>query len=321
MYVYLQTGATSTAEHSFSVQAFYTATIAPEDQVWLFIVFFIAFAVKMPVFPFHTWQPDTYEQAPAATTMVLSGIMVKMGVFGVIRWVLPLFDESILKFDNIIIGLSVVGMLYASCLAMVQNDLKRIVAYSSIAHVGLMCAAMFALNNTGLTGVMIQMFNHGINVIALWIVVDIIEKHTGIRKLSELGGLAQHTPLLAIFFVIIALANIALPLTNAFIGEFVMFTGLYEFNPWYAAVAGISVILSAVYTLNMIQKIFFGDDNIYTKVISQVTFKQKVALSVIVAFIFVLGVYPKPMIRLTESTVTNILHLSEPVALKVKQGN
>lgn len=316
IYVYLQTGPTATSDHSFSVQAFYNVVLQPRDQVWLFIVFFLAFAVKMPIFPFHTWQPDTYEQAPAATTMVLSGIMVKMGVFGVIRWVLPIFDESVFKFENIIIGLSVAGMLYASCLAMVQNDLKRIVAYSSIAHVGLMCAAMFALNTTGLSGVMIQMFNHGINVIALWIVVDIIEKHTGIRKLSELGGLAQHTPLLAIFFVIIALANIALPLTNAFIGEFAMFTGLYEFNPWMAAIAGISVILSAVYTLNMIQKVFFGNDNIYTKVVSQVTLKQKLSLSIIVIFIFFLGVYPKPMIKLTNTTVTNVIKLSEPVANK-----
>ncbi|MEO7800720.1 MAG: NADH-quinone oxidoreductase subunit M [Ginsengibacter sp.] len=316
IYIYLQTSPTATAEHSFSVQSFYSVVIAAKDQTWLFIIFFLAFAVKMPMFPFHTWQPDTYEQAPAATTMVLSGIMVKMGVFGVIRWILPIFDESVLRFDNIIIGLSVAGMLYASCLAMVQNDLKRIVAYSSIAHVGLMCATMFALNNTGLTGVMIQMFNHGINVIALWIVVDIIEKHTGIRKLSELGGLAQHTPLLAIFFVIIALANIALPLTNAFIGEFAMFTGLFEFNPWFAAIAGISIILSAVYTLNMIQKVFFGNDNIYTKVVSQVTFKQKLSLSIIVAFIFVLGVYPKPMIKLTNTTVTNVLKLSGPMADK-----
>jgi NADH-quinone oxidoreductase subunit M len=163
---------------------------------------------------------------------------------------------------------------------------------------------------------MVQMFNHGIYVIGLWIVVDIIEKHTGVRKLSELGGLAQHTPLLAIFFVIMALANISLPLTSAFVGEFAMFTGLYEFSPWYAAVAGLSIILSAVYTLNMIQKIFFGGDNIYTKVISQVTLKQKFALSVIVVFIFVLGVYPKPVIKLTETTVSNVLKVSHTVAVE-----
>ena len=307
LYVYLQTGPTATSEHSFSMYAFYRAVIASGDQDWLFWLFFIAFAVKMPVFPFHTWQPDTYEQSPAPATMVLSGIMVKMGVFAVIRWVIPVFPEAVLKFENVVIGLSVVGMIYASCIAMVQNDLKRLVAYSSIAHIGLMCAAIFTTNETGLQGVMIQMLNHGINIIGLWIVVDIIEKHTGVRKLSELGGLAQHTPLLAIFFVIIALANIALPLTNAFIGEFAMFSGLYQFNAWYAAFAGISIILAAVYTLNMVQKVFFGEDNILTKVVSVVTTKQKVVLTVIVLFIFVLGVYPKPVFDLTQETVTTVL--------------
>lgn len=305
--VYLQTDPIATADHSFSLNSFYKAQIPLQDQGWLFWLFFIAFAVKMPVFPFHTWQPDTYEQAPAATTMVLSGIMVKMGVFAVLRWVIPVFPEAVQKFDNLVIILAISGMLYASCIAMVQNDLKRLVAYSSIAHIGLMCAAIFAQNITGLQGVVVQMLNHGINIIALWIVVDIIEKHTGIRKLSELGGLASHTPLLAVFFVIIALANIALPLTNAFVGEFAMFTGLYQFNPWYAAIAGISIILAAVYTLNMVQKVFYGHDNIFTKVASQVSTKQTVTLGVIVIFIFVLGVYPKPVFELTESTVTGIL--------------
>jgi len=307
IYVYLQTGPTQFSDHSFSIAAFYKANISLSDQTWLFWLFFIAFAVKMPVFPFHTWQPDTYEQSPAPATMVLSGIMVKMGVFAVIRWVLPVFPEAVLKFDNIVIGLAVAGMIYASCIAMVQNDLKRLVAYSSIAHIGLMCAAIFTINSTGMHGVMIQMLNHGINIIALWIVVDIVEKHTGVRKLSELGGLALHTPLLAIFFVIIALANIALPLTNAFVGEFAMFSGLYEYNPWFAALAGISIILAAVYTLNMVQKIFYGQDNILTKVVSLVTKKQKIVLTLIVLFIFVLGVYPKPVFDLTKDTVTTIL--------------
>ena len=307
LYVYLQTDATKFSDHSFSMLAFYRTVISAGDQNWLFWLFFVAFAVKMPVFPFHTWQPDTYEQSPAPVTMVLSGIMVKMGVFAVIRWVLPVLPHAVLKFDNIVIGLSVAGMIYASCIAMVQNDLKRLVAYSSIAHIGLMCAAIFTTNSTGMNGVMIQMLNHGINIIGLWIVVDIIEKHTGVRKLSELGGLALHTPLLAIFFVVIALANIALPLTNAFVGEFAMFTGLYQYNAWYAALAGVSIILAAVYTLNMVQKVFYGEDNILTKVVSLVTVKQKVVLSLIVVFIFALGVYPKPVFDLTNDTVTGVL--------------
>jgi len=308
LYVYLQTGPTAFSDHSFSMSAFYKTHIELKDQNWLFWLLFVAFAVKMPVFPFHTWQPDTYEQSPAPATMVLSGIMVKMGVFAVIRWVVPVLPLAVSKFDNIVIGLSVAGMIYASCVAMVQNDMKRLVAYSSIAHIGLMCAAIFTTNSTAMQGVMIQMLNHGVNIIALWIVVDIIERHTGVRKLSELGGLAKHTPTLAIFFVVIALANIALPLTNAFIGEFAMFTGLYEYNPWYAAIAGLSIILAAVYTLNMVQKVFYGEDNIMTKVVSLVTVKQKIVLSIIVIFIFVLGVYPKPVFDITKDTVTAVLN-------------
>ena len=307
LYVYLLTDPTKLSEHSFSLQAFYKAVITTKDQSWLFWLFFIAFAVKMPVFPFHTWQPDTYEQSPAPVTMVLSGLMVKMGVFAVLRWVLPIFPSGVLRFENVVIGLSVAGMLYASCIAMVQDDLKRIVAYSSIAHIGLMCATIFAINTTGLQGVMIQMLNHGINIIGLWIVVDIIEKHTGVRKVSELGGLALHTPLLAIFFVVIALANIALPLTNAFVGEFAMFTGLFQYSPWYAAIAGLSIILAAVYTLRMVQKVFYGEDNILTKVVSLVTLKQKVVLTLIVVFIFAIGIYPKPVFDITKTTVTTVL--------------
>jgi NADH-quinone oxidoreductase subunit M len=307
IYIYLQTGPTATSDHSFSIQAFYSTAISAKDQSWLFWLMFVAFAVKMPVFPFHTWQPDTYEQSPYPVTMVLSGIMVKMGVFAVIRWVLPVLPEGVLSFKNIVIGLSIVGMLYASCIAMVQNDLKRLVAYSSIAHIGLMSAAIFVTNTTGLQGVMIQMFNHGINIIGLWIVVDLIERHTGVRKISELGGLALHAPLLAIFFVVIALANIALPLTNAFIGEFAMFSGLYQYNAWFAFFAAISIILSAVYTLNMVQKVFYGEDNILTKVVSLVTGKQKVVLTIIVILIFALGVYPKPVFDLAKETVTVVV--------------
>jgi NADH-quinone oxidoreductase subunit M len=307
IYVYLHTTPAGLSEHSFAIKQFYSARLSPHDQAWLFWLFFIAFAVKMPVFPFHTWQPDTYQQAPASATMVLSALMVKMGVFAVLRWVVPVFPAATLHSQNLVISLAVVGMIYASCIAMVQNDIRRIVAYSSIAHIGLMCAAIFALNTTGLQGVMIQMLNHGINILGLWIVVDIIEKQTGAKKLSQLGGLARQSPTLAIFFVVIALANIALPLTNAFVGEFAMFSGLFEFNKWFAAFALISIILAAVYTLNMVQKIFYGEPAGANLPIATVSRMQVVSLSVIVLFIFILGVYPKPVFELTGSTVRLLL--------------
>jgi NADH-quinone oxidoreductase subunit M len=307
IYVYMHTPATQFAEHSFSMNAFYSAKLTAEESNWIFWLFFVAFAIKMPVFPFHTWQPDTYEQAPTSTTMVLSGIMVKMGVFAVIRWVLPVFPDAVTKFDNIVITLSVIGMIYASLIAIKQDDLKRFVAYSSIAHIGLMCAAIFTRTDIGLQGVMIQMFSHGINIIGMWIVVDLVEKQTGTRKISELGGIAHKAPVLTIFLVVIALANIALPLTNAFVGEFMMFTGLFKFNVWFTAVAGVSIILAAVYTLNMVQKVFYGEANPVTEKIQEISFSQKLILAVLVVFIFLFGVFPQPLFDLTKDTVTAIL--------------
>jgi NADH-quinone oxidoreductase subunit M len=290
LYVYLKT-----ADQSFSVVSFYNVNLTVKEQGWLFWLFFVAFAIKMPIFPFHTWQPDAYEQSATPVTMVLSGVMVKMGLFAVLRWLVPVFPDVIKDVDNWVIGLSVIGMLYASIVALVQDDLKRLVAYSSIAHIGLMAAAVFSLNSIAMEGMMIQMFNHGINIIGMWIVVYLIEQQTGIRKISQLGGLAQQAPALAIMLVIIALANIALPLTNAFVGEFMMFAGLYKFSPWYAAAAGVSIILAAVYTLNMIKNVFYGNLNTVTSSFRDIVLREKLVLAVIVIIIFVIGVYPAPM--------------------------
>lgn len=298
LYMYFQT-----ADQSFAWQSFYTVQLAPAQQSLIFWLFFVAFAIKMPIFPFHTWQPDAYEQSPTATTMVLSGVMVKMGIFAVIKWLLPFFPAAADKFAQIIIILSVTGMLYASFIAIRQDDIKRLIAYSSIAHIGLMCATLFTNSRVGLEGVMIQMFNHGINVIGLWIVADAIEQQLGTRKFSELGGLAQKAPTLAILLVVMAFANIALPLTNAFIGEFMMFNGLFSYNVWITAIAGISIILAAVYTLNMVQKVFYGNTTEVTINATDISGNIKLALVVLVVVIIALGVYPQPMIDLTKDTV------------------
>lgn len=296
-----------TPDQSFSLNAFYNVALSKNEQSFLFWLFFIAFAIKMPIFPFHTWQPDTYEQAPTAATMVLSGVMVKMGIFAVLRWLIPVFPLAVDQFSHIIIILSVTGMLYASLIAIKQDDLKRLVAYSSIAHIGLMSAAIFAQQKIGLQGVMIQMFNHGINVIGLWIVADVIENKLGTRKFSQLGGLAQKAPVLAILLVVMALANVALPLTNAFVGEFLMFNGLFRYNIWMSAVAGISIILAAVYTLNMVQKVFYGNTNVLTEQATEARPNVQWMLGILAVVIIVLGVYPQPMIHLTEDTVNTIM--------------
>ncbi|NOU37242.1 MAG: NADH-quinone oxidoreductase subunit M [Ferruginibacter sp.] len=312
IYVYLHTSPRmfedgTQALHSFSLQSFYTATLSAAEQSWLFLLFFVAFAIKMPIFPFHTWQPDAYDQAPTPVTMVLSGIMVKMGLFGVIKWLIPIFPLAVTKYTTAIMVLSIVGIIYASCIAMIQDNLKKLVAYSSIAHIGLMCAAIFAMNQISLQGAMVQMFNHGINIIGLWIVIYLIEKQTGVKNMSQLSGVAHKAPALTIMFVIIAFANIALPLTNAFIGEFMMFAGLYKYNVWMAVVAGCSIILAAVYTLNMVQKVFYGNTNSITENVTDISLNEKLALAIIIILIFVFGVYPQPMLDLAKDAVVTLI--------------
>jgi NADH-quinone oxidoreductase subunit M len=303
---------TKTPDQSYSLESFYKLNLSSSDQMWLFWIMFVAFAVKMPVFPFHTWQPDTYEQSPTAVTMVLSGVMVKMGVFGVIRWLVPLVPTGAWAWGDTVSTLAIIGMIYASLLAMRQDDIKRLVAYSSIAHIGLMCLAIFATDSMGMQGVMIQMFNHGINIIGMWIVVELIERQFKTRKMSELGGLAQKAPALSVLLVIVALANVALPLTNAFVGEFLMFAGVFnsnvsQYNEVFMITAGITVILSAVYTLNMLQKVLFGNTNQRTANGRDIRLNEKMTLVVLVVVILAVGIYPKPMLDITQSTVDMIL--------------
>jgi len=319
LYVYFHT-----KDSSFSINSFYTASLSDNQQTWLFWLLFIAFAIKMPIFPFHTWQPDTYEQSPTATTMVLSGVMVKMGVFGILRWLLPVVPLASYSWGDVVSSMAVIGMIYASLIAIRQDDLKRLVAYSSIAHIGLMCVAIFSENKSGMQGVMIQMFNHGINIIGMWIVVELIERQFGTRKISELGGLAQKAPAMAIFFVVIALANIALPLTNAFVGEFLMFNGVFssmvtKYNIWFTVLAGLSIILAAIYTLNMIRKVFYGESNTLTAGAQDITLNEKLVLGVIVALIFWLGVYPQSLLSVTNEISDTILQKSDIISLIKKQ--
>ena len=303
-----------TKDHSFSMESFYALRnkLSNKDQTWVFWILFTAFAIKMPIWPLHTWQPDAYEQSPTAVTMVMSAIMVKMGIFGLIRWLAPVVPIGFWAWGDTVSTACVIGMIYASLVAIKQDDLKRLVAYSSIAHMGLMCLAVFATDQSGLQGVMIQMFNHGINILGMWIVVDLIERQFKTRKISELGGLAQKAPGLAILLVIVALGNVALPLTNSFIGEFLLFNGVFnstatQYNVVFTVVALLSIVLSAVYTLNMIGRVFFGNTNALTAQAVDIKLNEKFALAAIVLLIVVVGVYPRPVLELTKETADFIL--------------
>jgi NADH-quinone oxidoreductase subunit M len=319
--IYLQS---QTADRSFDIDSFYAIVLKSKTQHWVFWLMFVAFAIKIPVFPFHSWQPDTYEQSPTAVTMVLSGIMVKMGLFAIIRWLLPVLPSASFAYGEKMIAMwAIAGMIYASLLAWRQDDLKRLIAYSSIAHLGLMVVAIFSESEIGMQGVMIQMFNHGINIIGLWVIVEILEKKYGTRKLSELGGLAQQAPVMSMLFVIVVLANIALPLTNAFVGEFMMFTGIFtspfsEYEMITVPAAGFTIILGAIYMLRMVQKVIYGNTNALTETGTDIGLNEKLVLGIIVILIIVAGVYPQPFLDLTKDTTNLILNEANIIPLMKK---
>ena len=302
IYLYLQNPA-----NNFDINAFYALNLDSYQQGWVFWAFFIAFAIKMPIFPFHTWQPDTYTEAPATGTMLLSGIMLKMGIYGVIRWLLPIVPQGVHDWTMLAMILSIIGIVYASLIAFTQRNAKRLVAYSSIAHVGLIAAGIFTLSTQGLQGVMVQMLSHGINVVGLFFVLDIIFSRLQTNKIEELGGLAKVAPQLAITFLIIVLGTVALPGTNGFIGEFLLLFSVYSYNAWLGLIAGLTIIFGAVYMLRMYQKVMLGTTNELTIGFTDIKGTEKVVLYIICVLIVVMGVYPKPILHLSEASVQHLL--------------
>ena len=301
IYIYLHTK----GNHSFEINVLYEAgrSLSPQEQGLIFWGLFIAFAIKMPVFPFHTWQPDTYTTAPTSGTMLLSGIMLKMGTYGLIRWLLPIVPAGVEEWSKFAIILSVTGIIYASCMAIVQKDFKRLIAYSSIAHVGLISAGIFAFNVQGLQGSLIQMFSHGVNVIGLFFIAEFIFSRTNTRTIAQLGGIRNVAPKFAVLFLIVLLGSVALPLTNGFVGEFLLINGLYQYSATAAVFAGLTVILGAVYMLRSYQSVMLGEVNSTTQNFVEISGIEKMALIIICILIIVLGVYPKPLLDVAEPAV------------------
>lgn len=306
IYLYLQTPGT----HTFAMEALYQAgrTLPAYEQGVIFWALFVAFAIKMPIFPFHTWQPDTYTIAPAQGTMLLSGIMLKMGVFGLIRWLLPVVPVGVAQWHFTATLLAVIGVVYASCMALVQKDFKRLVAYSSIAHVGLIAAGLLTGTTIGVQGAIIQMVSHGILVVAMFFIVEQVTLRTQTRMLSELGGMRQVAPILATAFLITLLGSVALPLTSGFIGEFMLITALTQYQFILGAVAGLSIILGAVYMLVAFQKSMSGEVTTRTASCTDLTSTEKWVLFPLIVLIVFIGVYPTPILHLSEQTVQHLLH-------------
>jgi NADH-quinone oxidoreductase subunit M len=289
------------------LKAFYALSISPHDQQWVFLFMFLAFAIKMPLIPFHTWQPDTYTNSPTQGTMLLSGIMLKMGIYGAARWLLPITPLAVIEWQNIIVALSVIGVVYASFLAFRQKDFKRMIAYSSIAHVGLIGAGIFAGTFHSMQGVMVQMFAHGIYVVGLFYISDIIEDRLHTRQIIEMGGIRKIAGNFTILFFIIVLGSIALPLTNGFVGEFLLLLGIYEFNAWFTVIGGLGMIMGAVYMLFTYQRIMLGESNQLTAGFKDLKTHEWLVLIPICILILFLGIHPQPLMDLTQAVSYEII--------------
>jgi NADH-quinone oxidoreductase subunit M len=294
----------------FGVNELYGLNLSDKEQALIFWAFFVAFAIKIPIFPFHTWQPDTYKEAPTVGTMLLAGIMLKMGLYSLLRWLLPVVPHAVATFTPIVIVLCVIGIIYGSVIAIKQGELKKLLAYSSLAHVGLIAAGTFALTNEGLQGAVVQMLAHGVNVVGLFFAAEIIYRRTGTNDITQLGGIRNVAPIFATCFMIVVLASVALPTTNAFIGEFLLIYGTYQYNTYLGAAAGLTIILGAVYMLRMYQKTMLGETNALTAGFTDLTLSEMLVFAPIITAIFVFGVYPKPIMDMVQPTLDTILNFA-----------
>jgi NADH-quinone oxidoreductase subunit M len=290
---------------SFLIEDLTALDLSSTEQLWIFSAFFLAYAIKIPLIPFHTWQAKVYQKAPTVGTMLLSGIMLKMGLYSVIRWQLPIAPSAAKTYMPVLIGLGIAGVIYGSIVALRQKDLKKLLAYSSLAHVGLIAAGAYTLTLDGLRGAVLQMIAHGFVVVGLFLASEIIYRRFETRKISEMGGIRAQTPKFTSMFMILVLASVALPSTFNFVGEFTVLYSLFQVNIWFAILGGITIILGAYYMLKMFQHVMLGATN--SKTFSDVTFNEGLSLVVIIAVLFFFGLYPKPVLNLITPSLNNVL--------------
>lgn len=300
----------ATGEYTFNLLKLYEVTYPYDLQWWVFIAFFLSFAIKVPVFPFHTWLPDAHVEAPTAGSVILAGVLLKMGTYGFLRFNLPLLGDASLAFTPYILILSVIGIIYGAFLAMAQNDIKKLVAYSSVSHLGAVMAGIFAMNQQGIDGGVIQMINHGISTGGLFLIIGMIYERRHTRLIDDFGGIAKVMPIYAAFVMIIVFSSIGLPGTNGFIGEILILIGLFKASMVAAVLAATGVILGAAYMLWMSQRVIFGKikhpENAELKDLNA---REFLTLLPIIILIFWIGVYPKHFFKLTSASTAHIVEM------------
>ena len=282
-------------------------------QKWLFLAFFLAFAIKVPMFPFHTWLPDAHVEAPTAGSVILAGVLLKMGTYGFLRFNLPLFPQASNEFFPLIAILSVIGIIYGALISMVQEDLKKLVAYSSVSHLGFVMLGIFAFNHYGLQGALLQNLNHGFSTGALFLLVGMIYDRRHTRLIKEFGGLAKIMPMFTICFMIITLSSIGLPGLNGFVGEFLILLGTFQVSFSYALLATSGVIFSACYMLWMFQRVMFLElNNPENKDLKDMSIRELVLMVPIIIVCFWIGLYPKPFMKTFDASVTHLISRVDP---------
>lgn len=298
----------ATGVYTFNVLDLYQASIPIAKQYWFFAAFALSFAIKVPMFPLHTWLPDAHTEAPTAGSVILAGVLLKMGTYGFLRFAIPLFPAAAYDAIPLMSTLAIIGIIYGAIVSMMQPDLKRMIAFSSVSHLGYVMLGMFALNMQGVQGSIYQMLNHGISTGGLFLIVGMIYERRHTRMIADFGGLSKVMPVFATFFMIITLSSIALPGTNGFVGEFLILLGTFKSNMWYGILATTGVVLGAVYMLWMFQRVMFGvitrDENRKLKDLGK---REVLILVVMVFFIILMGVYPKMFFKKMDTSVTEFL--------------
>jgi NADH-quinone oxidoreductase subunit M len=286
-------------------------------QFWVFLAFFVGFAIKVPMFPFHTWLPDAHVEAPTAGSVILAGVLLKMGTYGFIRLSLPLLPDATRKAVPWVAGLAIVGIVYGALVAMAQKDMKKLVAYSSVSHLGFVMLGMFALNPHGLSGSVLQMINHGLSTGGLFLLVGIIYERRHTRMIADYGGLAKVMPVYAMLFMIITMASIGLPTLNGFVGEFAILVGAFGRSTLWAVLAATGIVLGAAYMLWLYQRTFFGEiTHEENKTLSDVNLREQWTLIPLIVMCFWIGLYPKPFFRIMEPSIKRIVEVVDPDFLK-----
>ncbi len=299
---------TLTGVYTFDVTAFHKLSVPFNLQWWIFLAFFLGFAIKVPMFPFHTWLPDAHTDAPTAGSVILAAVLLKMGTYGFLRFSLPILPDASRHFVPMIVVLSIIGIVYGALVALAQKDWKRLVAYSSVSHMAMVMLGMFALNPVGITGSIVQQLNHGISTGALFLLVGVVYERRHTREISEYGGLSKVMPVYAAIFLIMTMSSIGLPTLNGFIGEFLILQGVFVASKVWAAFAASGVVLGAAYMLYLYQRTMFGKiENPKNEGLLDLSHREFATFAPLLVLAVWMGLYPSPFLRRLESSVNHIM--------------